>query len=54
MELLLPPIDLKKLTDETRNWLLAKSAQLGCDPMEVIQKELDARAAADGFEPKAA
>jgi hypothetical protein len=52
MDLLLPPIDLETLPEETRTWLLAKSAQLGCDPVEVIRQELDTAAGLDGFAPK--
>ena len=51
MQLLLPPIDLESLPDETRKWLLAKAAQLACDPVEVIRKELDQAATDDGFTP---
>lgn len=52
MKLLLPPIDLESLPEETRKWLLAKAAQLGCDPLEVIRKELDQAATDDGFTPR--
>lgn len=49
MQLLLPPIDLETVPEATRTWLLAKAAQKGCDPIEVIREELDQAAGLDGF-----